>query len=738
MLRSWPIWIFAALALVATAAFSLRVIGWGALADVVEEVSLPDTEVIDVAALSDDDLRARARQASCVAAVPMWWTLAARQPDNLEAYKSIANCSQRRGIEGVLADTRGAFEESRVLALVPRMLDELQVKDLVPILDEVKVKQDKTALDYLFLSRALDRLGDPKGSIDALKDAMSLDPKNPDMRFELGHLLVAQGRIDESRRVFRSALERGGTQMRMAKLYAAGVAYPYSFLFLMFAMIGFGGVVATRPKAPYMGALTDALDVSQTLARATLLGASAFGGTALALLFHQTADRAAFALLTLVAAASVIWLVASPLRSPIRQLATWTGGILSAIVQGQIYRHLGGRSTGEQFAVLLATLVILVFFVPLIPSADIRIATLALLGLLLVSSLGTLMLGILDHLGSLRITLQWLAVAGTLPFLLFFMNLERERLLIAWSTRDAWAPLLGYAVVWGMGVLLALLLARILSRSILSPLDDIMSTITAIRAGDFDARTSVSRSDEIGQLATAVDDMAAGLAQREHIKDTFRQYVDPAVAEMLMSQNIAMDSGREMRATVLFSDVRGFTRLSEGLEPAEVLDILNDYFSRMAPIVQRWGGVVDKYIGDGMMAVWGAPEPVNPKGEHAGTPETLLAVRAALEMLDALQTFNNELDARGLSTLAIGIGINEGPLIAGPLGSEDRREYTVIGDTVNTAARFESVARGEHPLVVGATVADQISPHVHLEALPPMRLKGKANTVPVWSIRGSR
>ncbi len=732
--RSWPIWIFAVLAIAAIATFGVRLIGWTAMSEAVEEVPLPEVEAVDPATLGDDALRTRARSKECAGAVPLWWMLAQRQPDDLEAFKAIALCSKQGGIEGVLANTRGVFEESRLLAVVPRVLDELQVKDLVPILDEVQIKPDKNVIDYLFMSRTLDRMGDPKGAIEALRGAMSLDPENSDVQLELGHLLVSQGRLDEARRVFRAAVDREGRGIRVARLYAVGVAFPYAYLFLIFAVTGFGALVATRPSAPHMALLVQALEVTQEVARATLLGALGGGGLVLALWFHQTADRAAFTVLSLVALSSALWLLYSPLQMPIRRLATWVGGVISAIAHGQIYKRLAARSTTEQFAVLVSTLVGMIFLVPLIGSTDIRLIVAALLGVLMISTMGTLILGVLDHLASLRITLQWLAVGGTLPFLLFFLALERERLLTGWATRAAWGPIVGYGVVWGLGVVLALLLARILSRSILGPLDAIMVTVASIRSGDYHARTQVTRSDEIGQLAGAVDDMAAGLVQRERIKVTFRQYVDPAVAERLIAQDTAMDEGREMRATVLFSDVRGFTAMSEGLEPNEVLTILNDYFSRMAPVVRRWGGVVDKYIGDGMMAVWGAPEPVDPSGPHAGVPEPLLAVRAGLEMLEALDEFNADLTERGLSTLAIGVGINEGPLIAGPLGSADRREYTVIGDTVNTAARLESVARGAHPLVVGESVADAVREHVVVEELQPMMLKGKAAAVRVWKV----
>ncbi len=729
--RSWATWFFGILAVVAIVSFGVRVGGWASVSEVARDVPIPSVSNPPLE-LSVDQLREKGRLAKCGSADVFWWRVIEEVGDDLEAYKAIAQCRGGSEIEGVLADTRNIFEQSKVLALVPRLLDELHVKDLVPILDEVQVKKDKSVVDYLFMSRAMERMGDPKGAASALRDAMSLDPKNSDVRMAFGHLLVSQGRVAEARLIFRTALREEGKGVRPSRLYVVAVAFPYAFLFLIFALTGFASVAATRRDNPGMIALTTTLEITHAVARRVMLSSLVFTGCFLAVVFLQTADRAAFGMLGLMAIAAIGWLVYSPFREPIAQLVAWLTQVVSSTFRGRIYKRLASRTAGEQFGILVTVIITITFLVPLIPSLDVRLLMLVLLSVILVSTVGTLILSILDHLASLKITLRWLAVSGTIPFLLFFLNLESERLLAGWMTKDAWVPVLGYAGVWLVGVALALLLARILSRSILSPLDQIMVTVDAVRSGHFEARTQVRRSDEIGQLAHAVDDMAEGLGHREHIKETFRQYVDPAVAERLMERDSDMERGRLMRATVMFSDVRGFTTLSEGLEPAEIVAILNDYFGRMTPIVQRYGGVVDKFIGDGMMAVWGAPVPV--AGEHAGQPEPLLATKCGLEMLQALAVFNAELEARGLAPLQIGIGINEGPLIAGPLGSPERKEYTVIGDTVNTAARFEGVARGDHPLVVGKTVADVIADHLTIQELEPMQLKGKADAVPVWRV----
>ncbi len=716
----------------ALAAFGYRLVGWDTITTAVDEPIRTSAPVADMADLPTVRIRDRARASGCSAAVPMWWEVIEREGDDIEAYKAIAHCGSRREIEGVIDDTKSLFEQSRVLAVVPALLDELHVKDLVPILDEVEAKKDKTALDYLFIGRALERLGDPVGAAGALTSALSLDPDNSELHLQLGYLRVSEGRMGEARLAFRRALRSESlTGVRASRLYAVSVAYPWAFLSLVLSLLSLGAVFATRSDGQIIALYEDAIEPEWI--RRIYIGSVAIPTLILAIDFQQTGDRAAFAMLGILAIFLAGWLLFYPFRDVVRGFVGWATEFVGETFRGTVYQRLSGRSAAEQLIILLSTVVAIVFFVPLIPNFDARMLTLLALGLLLVSTVGVIILGILERVGSLRVSLAWLSVGGTIPFLLFFLNLERERLLSGWMTRQAWRPMVGYAIVWGVGVMLALLLARILSRSILSPVSQVIDTVEAIREGDFSARSGVLRRDEIGQLAHAVDDMAEGLAQRERIKKTFRQYVDPTVAERLMEGDGDMELGFAVRATVLFSDVRGFTTLSEGLEPGAVVAILNDYFGRMAPIVRRWGGVVDKFIGDGMMCTWDVPEPVQ-TGRLAGVPGPRLAVQAGVEMLQALEVFNEELTAKGLGTLQIGIGIQEGPVIAGPVGSDDRKEYTVIGDTVNTAARFEGVARGDNPLVIGETVAAVVGPYCDLLELEPMQLKGKAEPVPVWKV----
>ncbi len=718
----------------ALAAFLARLVTWDEL--VQAAVEAPAAAIApDPARLSDDALREAAREADCATATELWWALVERAGEDAEAWRAIAVCSRSAGIERVIDETARVFEESRVLGVVPAVLDDLQIREVVPILNQVKTREQKGVRDYLFIGRSLLRMGDLAGALEAMESAVSLAPDDPDVRMELGIFLLKQGRIDDARYALREAFARVGPRERVARLFAFSVAWPGTFLMLVYSVLCLGFTFATQRRWDLLEALEQATGISHRFALQALGGAAAVVGVALGLSFWNLASAPAFGILGATAAGAGLWVLFSPLREPVTAGVQRLGRLISAVFRGRIYKALSNLRPGQQVAVLLLTVASLIFLVPLVPEMDLRLMLLALLGILLFSTVGTLLLGMLEQAGSLRNTLRWLAIAGTLPFLLFFLNVERERLASAGLGGELLSHLVAYALVWGLGVGFALLLSRILSVSILAPLGSILDTVEAVRGGAFEARTGVRRRDEIGGLAEAVDHMAEGLAQRERIKQTFRRYVDARVAERLIEGDAAMDRGRRLHATVLFSDVRGFTTMSEGLEPEEVVALLNEYLAMVAPVITRWGGVIDKFIGDAVMAVWEVPEPIR-EGPLAGVPAERLAVTAALEMFEALEAFNRGLSERGLAPIAVGIGVNAGEVLAGPLGSPDRQEYTVIGDVVNTAQRLEGAARGEDRLLVGEAVAGAIQGQFVLEERPPMALKGKRQRVRAWRVLG--
>ena len=240
------------------------------------------------------------------------------------------------------------------------------------------------------------------------------------------------------------------------------------------------------------------------------------------------------------------------------------------------------------------------------------------------------------------------------------------------------------AAIFVGSLLLASIVALRIAQGISRPVQELAAHARRVGAGDYAARTTVDRADELGQLATAFNEMAAGLAERDRIRDLLDKNVSPEVAAQMLRDGAAL-GGEEREVTVLFSDLRGFTTLSEKLPAPALLALLNRYLDRMSGEIERHGGVIDKVIGDAIMALFGAPVKQADSADRA--------VAAALAMEHALAALNRELAAEGHPTLALGIGINTAPVVAGNIGSHRRLNYSVIGDGVNVAARLQSLTR---------------------------------------------
>jgi class 3 adenylate cyclase/CHASE2 domain-containing sensor protein len=210
------------------------------------------------------------------------------------------------------------------------------------------------------------------------------------------------------------------------------------------------------------------------------------------------------------------------------------------------------------------------------------------------------------------------------------------------------------------------------------------------------------------------------LQERKRLRAVFGGYVSPGVLEELLSGRLDPTlAGESMELCVLFSDIRGFTTLSEGRRPEDIIALLNRYFDRMAPEVHAQGGAIDSYMGDGIMAHFGHPNRMpNP---------ALAGFRAAQGMLRALEAFNAELAVEGLPPLRIGIGLHLGPAVVGHIGSRDRHEYTAIGDTVNTASRVEGLTKeAGYPVLLTAAAARGLPSTEGLVPLGPKAVKGRS------------
>jgi class 3 adenylate cyclase len=256
-------------------------------------------------------------------------------------------------------------------------------------------------------------------------------------------------------------------------------------------------------------------------------------------------------------------------------------------------------------------------------------------------------------------------------------------------------------------------------RSLGSSLSDLRSATERVRAGDYSARVPVVATDETGKLAQSFNTMVEGLEERERLREAFGAYVDPALAERVLREGSDLE-GEDVEVSVLFLDIRNFTAYAEQARPHEVVSMLNGFWDLVVPVLLRHRGHANKFIGDGLLGVFGAPERVR---DHADR-----AVAAALEICDCVERhYGGEFSA--------GIGVNTGRVIAGTVGGGGRVEFTVIGDAVNTASRVEAVTRetGDSVLITEATRVRLSDDRLRFEPRPPVPLKGKRVQVALWA-----
>lgn len=274
------------------------------------------------------------------------------------------------------------------------------------------------------------------------------------------------------------------------------------------------------------------------------------------------------------------------------------------------------------------------------------------------------------------------------------------------------------AVAGVVGLVLSAELTNLLSVSITRPITDVRDQLARVRAGDYSARTAVLASDDLGELAHDFNLMANGLREREEILEAFGTYMDKEVVRLILSGQFPPE-GVEVVASMLFCDVRGFTSYAERATAPEVIAALNSLFSDIVPIVEKYGGHVDKFMGDGVLAVFGTPEP---HPDHADR-----AVAAAREIVEVVHI--------GATGLKVGAGVNTGPVVAGPIGGAGRLNFSVIGDAVNVAARVEGATRetGDHVLITDATRRALIL-ELDLESRGSLPLKGKAEPIELFAV----
>lgn len=282
------------------------------------------------------------------------------------------------------------------------------------------------------------------------------------------------------------------------------------------------------------------------------------------------------------------------------------------------------------------------------------------------------------------------------------------------------------ALIAGIIILAALLLVYFFAKTISEPIRELKLAADKIKSGDYQTRLTPRSGDEVGALTQAFNDMAVGLEEREKLKGALGKFVNPEIAEKAMKGEIKLGGERKV-ATIFFSDIRSFTAISEQLEPEEVVEFLNEYMTIMVRIISEHQGIVDKFIGDAIMAVWGVPES---KGNDA-----LNAVNATIEMRKALLEFNKGRGSAKKPIIKIGCGLNTGPVLAGQIGSEDRLDYTVIGDAVNLASRIEALNKPfGTDILISQDTYNVVKEYFDCEPMQKIKVKGKSQPQQIYAV----
>jgi adenylate cyclase len=293
-------------------------------------------------------------------------------------------------------------------------------------------------------------------------------------------------------------------------------------------------------------------------------------------------------------------------------------------------------------------------------------------------------------------------------------------------------------VLTAIAAFAGLLLAGAIVRGLVRPVRELLSATQDVERGNLETEIPIRSRDEIGQLAHSFNHMLEEMRGKERIKDTFGRYVDPRIVESLLDNPAALEAeGQRQDCTVYFSDITGFTGLAELLTPAAVLRVLNSYLTAMSEPIRDHHGIIDKYIGDGIMAFW-APPFAGPR-DHAR-----LACQSALAQRDLLAAFAARLpELTGLrhSVPPIGMrtGIATGEVVVGNLGSEVSKNYTVIGDTVNQAARLEVLNKqyGTRILITEATEA-MARDAIETREIDLVAVAGKSEPIRIFELLAAR
>ena len=283
-----------------------------------------------------------------------------------------------------------------------------------------------------------------------------------------------------------------------------------------------------------------------------------------------------------------------------------------------------------------------------------------------------------------------------------------------------------FAVFVGtVGIAFGLCTAVMISGLVARPIDHLRAAAESVSHGKLDVSVPVTRADEFGLLLGEFNNMIRGLREKEKLRQTFGLHVGERAAEEILKRDPGL-SGVEEEITVMFVDMRSSTAQAAAMKPAEVVEMFNRFFQVTVRAVEEHGGMVNKFLGDGFMALFGAG--------HSTTNHADAALQAGREILLSLESLNRQFQDRGWEPLRIGVGLHTGPAIVGSIGSPQRLEFTAMGNTVNVASRIESLTKTVgRPLLLTADVRARLTIDFQLEALPPQQVRGVEEPVTVFA-----
>ncbi|NBX75858.1 MAG: HAMP domain-containing protein [Proteobacteria bacterium] len=666
---------------------------------------------------SQQELRKLLEANNCLSVPTLARQILEKAPDDLEALRAIEKCTREDNRNRYTNKAKEILDNSKLLSLVPEIFRLGQTQQLS--------KEKLSVADYLALSEFYQKLGEPEKELQMLEEALNKNKNDPRIKLIVARSQFDSGNHEAARASYRDYLTN--SQQHSDRLYfliyVTAMAYPLFVLpFLISFLWGFGFVLKSR-----IFQVNGTSPILLSIGLATPL--------VLAFEFHKTGSVIPLGIPLASSLFAGCLCVGIPLwRRWLGQGVNTTLKLVGSILNGvKFARVVTSIPTGWRVLISLGTLFVLGTVTPLIEKGDLRYALSGICLFLFYGTVGSLIVTVVRSSKSLQNSMRWIGLAGTLPFVVSYVishwsELGQPFVYARIPSNQALQGFFNYLIFWAFSMVLALHLSKILADALIQPLKEILNKVELIEGGNFTARATAVSQDELGALAQAVNHMAEGLQRREYVEKTFSRYIDPKLAARILSgnENEVNIAGQRLVATVLFADIRGFTNLSEQIPPEEVIQVLNCYFTKMVSTVRSHGGVIDKFIGDAMLCVWGVPHPVQ-KG-------TECAVQCAWQMQKDMQILNQEFIKRNIPPIGVGIGIHFGPVVAGTLGSSDRMEYTVIGDVVNTAQRVESKALA-NTILLTQEAFDEVKDLVTAQSIGMFSLKGKALPVPLWQIQ---